>query len=433
MYLYKGSFGVYYCRICMPTNLQKKGYPFDVRFSLQTKERPVAIARNLSVAAIVKQHLYSHQSLEFDAFYHQLRTHVDECLRGLVRRVASSDSEHTAGKYETTFPRVYSKKSVASLDPVGASLDWRVALEEFIESKREQGVTELTCVQLNTRCCAFFVQMEIAHFSEITLSVMMSYCRWLNRAKGTPKTCKDYYASIGQFLRWAVVMKYIDGNPLENVKPKFKKVKSAYQERKRWEERELHLLLSHPVFAQAPLKVKWVTYLTLYQGMRPGEACQLRVQDIAIKDGIYSISITDNGEKQRVKNAQSVRVVPLHNHLIERGFLRYVELRRQQGHCQLFDYKPTGRNQDWSRSYSNHFAKLLTGAGFTAGDRPTAYSLRHTFIDVLKKADVAEHLVAEVVGHTHEKMTFGRYGKKSSLANLQGVVNTFQIQTGGEA
>lgn len=66
-----------------------------------------------------------------------------------------------------------------------------------------------------------------------------------------------------------------------------------------------------------------------------------------------------------------------------------------------------------------------------AGKRPTAYGLRHTFIDELKEQDVAEHSVAEVVGHTNPNMTFGRYGKKHKLEKLLEIVSTFQMDLEG--
>ena len=45
--------------------------------------------------------------------------------------------------------------------------------------------------------------------------------------------------------------------------------------------------------------------------------------------------------------------------------------------------------------------------------------MRHTFVDELQQADVAEHIVAELVGHSKEGLTFGRYGKRVSIALLK--------------
>ena len=54
--------------------------------------------------------------------------------------------------------------------------------------------------------------------------------------------------------------------------------------------------------------------------------------------------------------------------------------------------------------------------------RPTAYGFRHTFIDELKQKGIEESLVAQIVGHTHHSLTFGRYGKKYPIEKLSGVI-----------
>ena len=40
------------------------------------------------------------------------------------------------------------------------------------------------------------------------------------------------------------------------------------------------------------------------------------------------------------------------------------------------------------------------------------HSMRHTVADTLKQAGVPEIIISEVVGHTHQSMTTGRYGKR---------------------
>ncbi|MCV5664968.1 hypothetical protein OFN50_38675, partial [Escherichia coli] len=80
-------------------------------------------------------------------------------------------------------------------------------------------------------------------------------------------------------------------------------------------------------------------------------------------------------------------------------FVIFCESRRHKGNAPLFDYSPLGPDKDWTKTYRTQFGKLQTKLGMLAGKRPTAYGLRHPFIDVLKEQDVPEHSVAEVVGH----------------------------------
>ncbi|MDD1795537.1 hypothetical protein LRP50_20630 [Enterovibrio sp. ZSDZ42] len=39
-------------------------------------------------------------------------------------------------------------------------------------------------------------------------------------------------------------------------------------------------------FQAQSMQFKWVTAILLYQGLRPSEACQLRVTDIRSEDGV---------------------------------------------------------------------------------------------------------------------------------------------------
>jgi hypothetical protein len=51
MYLSKNASGTYYTRLPLPKNLRDRGLPFAIRTSLCTKDRQLAVDRNLAVAA----------------------------------------------------------------------------------------------------------------------------------------------------------------------------------------------------------------------------------------------------------------------------------------------------------------------------------------------------------------------------------------------
>ena len=59
--------------------------------------------------------------------------------------------------------------------------------------------------------------------------------------------------------------------------------------------------------------------------------------------------------------------------------------------------------------------------------RATAYSFRHTFTDELKRANVEEHVISEIVGHKHQNMTYGRYEKRLEPEQLVEAVNLFRL------
>ncbi|MEF1337396.1 site-specific integrase [Vibrio rotiferianus] len=189
--------------------------------------------------------------------------------------------------------------------------------------------------------------------------------------------------------------------------------------------KEIKRLFSSSEFRKKDAQFQWTTKLQIYQGCRPSEVCQLATPNIQMIDGVPCITVSDSEADQRLKTSNASRIVPLHNQLIKEGFLEYVQERREQKQKQLFNYKPHGENKDWSFRYRTNLGKLQTAIGMKPNARPTAYSFRHTFIDELKIADIPEHVVAEIVGHAHPNITYGRYGKQAQIQQLHDAVNKF--------
>jgi integrase len=69
---------------------------------------------------------------------------------------------------------------------------------------------------------------------------------------------------------------------------------------------------------------RWVPWLQAYTGARPGEIAQLRGVDVAKIEGVWTLNLTP--EAGTIKTGQARRV-PIHPHLIEQGFLKFVESR----------------------------------------------------------------------------------------------------------
>jgi integrase len=66
---------------------------------------------------------------------------------------------------------------------------------------------------------------------------------------------------------------------------------------------------------------RWVPWICAYTGARSGEITQLRGVDVIKQDRIDAIRITPDAGTVKTKQA---RLVPLHSHLIEQGFLSFV-------------------------------------------------------------------------------------------------------------
>lgn len=411
MYLFRATNCTYYTRICLSKSLRDLGFPFDLKISLLTKLRAIATRRNLQIASAVNQAI---DLITPDTTPGKFKASLNQKINEIRLNFDMSDAPSIPIRPVATI-EVEVRDSV-SPTRFTAKLPLHQALDEFICSKGKEGVRPLTIKQLKQRINHFIDAIEPKDVNGVASGCALRYRDLLLDQGRSYKTNKEYLAACSQFWDWCCLMNYVGSNPFVHIKVKQKLQTGENSARQRWYSKDLCFLVNSDEYKQVDTDFRWVTQLLLHHGLRPSEACQLRTNDIVQQDGIYCLRISDDGDKQRVKNASSRRVVPIHHQLLEIGFLSFVEEAKQTGRVQLFHYTPTNQNQDWSRQYCKKLGLIQTKIGMKPGTRPGAYSFRHTFVDELKQLEVDESIVAQIIGHKNEKITFGRYGKEYSVS-----------------
>jgi len=414
MYLFRATNCTYYTRICLSKSLRDLGFPFDLKISLLTKVRAIATRRNFQIASAINQAI---DLITSETTPDKLKASLNQNINEIRLNLETSEAVSVPIRPVATI-EVEVRDNI-SPTRLTAKLPLHQALDEFICSKGKEGVRPLTIKQLNQRITHFIASIEHKDVSSVTSGCVLRYRDLLLEQGRSHKTNKEYMAAGSQFFNWCTVMNYAVSNPFANIKLNKKPQTGENSSRQRWYSQELFALINSDEYKQVGLDFQWVTLLLLHQGLRPSEACQLRTDDIVLMDGEHCISVSDDGEKQRLKNMSSRRVVPIHHQLLEIGFLNFVEEAKRTRRIQLFHYTPTNQNQDWSRQYCKKLGLIQTKIGMKPGTRPGAYSFRHTFIDELKQREIEENIVAELVGHTNQKITFGRYGKKYNIFLLK--------------
>ncbi|CAH1587623.1 tyrosine-type recombinase/integrase [Vibrio rotiferianus] len=411
MYLFKSPSGTYYTRLCFPKYLRSKGFPFDVKVSLCTKERAIAVSRN--AALIAKLHPTIH-TLPSTVHFKDFKPILDDVISDVRGQFSKNTSQPLNVSPSSLYPTSLSLKSL---------------LEQFISSKRLDGITHLSISQLQQRNQHFIETVSVTQITEVRSSVAMDYRDKLLSQGRSHKTNRDYFAAIKQFMNWCVAKEYLSQNPFIGIKlPKGSGKVS--EDRSRWTQEEICYLTHHKHYRASDEQLRIAFELVLRHGARPAEICQLLTAQVHFDCEIPYLSISEEADSQHVKNAHSCRLVPIHRALLDGRFEKYARARKALGKKQLFDFMPLGPDKNWSKQLTSQFGKLLTSIGWKPKHRPTLYGLRHTFIDELKQTGAAEHVVAQIVGHRHPNMTFGRYGKDIDLANLAKHVNLFSIEIG---
>lgn len=173
----------------------------------------------------------------------------------------------------------------------------------------------------------------------------------------------------------------------------------------------------------------WVPLLALFTGMRLGEIIQLHVADVKTADGIPYLSVTtifeeddDQEADKSVKNANSIRSMPIHNKLIEFGFLDFVAQRRQAKSSRIFiDYNQSN-DGSWSKTFSKFFLRYRRSLGVEkivkGKDRIQFHSFRHSFEDVVRNLPTVKKEVRDALQGRGELGSSAEYGSGLLLKRL---------------
>lgn len=169
----------------------------------------------------------------------------------------------------------------------------------------------------------------------------------------------------------------------------------------------------------------WLPLIAVYHGLRQEEIAKLTARDIKKVFGIWCIDINeDNGG---VKTENSVRLVPIHNKLIDLGFLNYAEVFRGKADDHLWPtLKRGGPDGKFAAYYTKAFTHYCREVEIYNEERPF-HALRATFRTFLENTEAKSMHVSKVIGHSLVgALGVGAiYVKAVQVQKLREVVNMF--------
>lgn len=199
---------------------------------------------------------------------------------------------------------------------------------------------------------------------------------------------------------WAVENRLLPSNPAQGVRAKGKR---------KIRERELHftpdevraiLSLARDYRSENPKEMastaaakRWLPWLCAYSGARIGEVAQLRKKDIVREGGAWVMRLTP--EADTMKDG-SFRVVPLHAHLVEQGFIKFVE-GSGEGYL-FFRAKDAKEASDRKKSVCNRLRDFVRGAVKDKRIRPN-HGWGHTFKARALEAGLSDKVADAICGH----------------------------------
>lgn len=256
------------------------------------------------------------------------------------------------------------------------------------------------------------------------LKKLKNYTEWINftiehdleRIAG--KTLKDKLIRISAFIDFAVGLEYIKDNRLKyhqlNINKQITREDDDDERRKSYRIEQLENLFSSSWYEEQleenleknPSRI-WIPLIMAHTGGRTNEISQIKVKQIKRRDNVLIFDLKNEDDDQRIKNKSSKRKVPIHDTLINLGFLEFLEKQKEKGAENLFDdlYHTVnkGYGLDFGKDflpYREEFLENETIEKILKGEiLLDTYSFRHTFATQLRKAKISEDDIGLILGH----------------------------------
>jgi integrase len=248
----------------------------------------------------------------------------------------------------------------------------------------------------------------IPHLPDIRLGALTtSHIEALNEETlGSASAARKARVVLGTALQYAVDTHRIPGNPCHS------RVLRLTVARRDWvilDRTDTRNLLDA---AKTQPRLEALYVLAVTTGMRVGEICAVRWQDIDLDKGTLKVNATINRDENNhlarlaTKSDRAKRTIRLPDIAVEA--LRrtpHDEGETLVGHRDLV-FKGNGDFLDPSTLTKHHFAALLKAAGLPPMQ---FHDLRHTYITHALEDGVMPHTVSEIVGHSSAAFTLSRY------------------------
>jgi integrase len=262
--------------------------------------------------------------------------------------------------------------------------------------------------------------------ASITPEEAQKWAKGLVNAERSALTVRDVWVIAARTVfGWAVKEKLLTHNPFKDVHVTVPKQKMLRD--KAFEEEEVAKILSAALAIQNVERKRhaarrWVPWVCAYTGARVGEITQLR--DIDVLPNECAIRITPEAGTQKGRKAYKV---PLHEHLIEQGFLEFA---KASGKGPLFYNEaqsprktdPTNPSKPRFVKTREHLAKWVREIGVTDPNIRPNHAWRHTFKQIGRRY-IPEQILDAITGHA--PATVGRGYGAPTLTDMAKALKKF--------
>ena len=265
---------------------------------------------------------------------------------------------------------------------------------------------------------------------ELTTERMSEFIQEMRVKELSPRTVNGVLMLLKMMLRFAEERGYMlpERHEIRNLKEKGKPVEILKEE----EQRRLELFLREDQ-DRAREGIRAGMILSLYAGLRIGEVCALKWEDIDLRNGLLCVRKTlsrvqrfdEKGSRRtkieigKPKTGTSFRQIPLPVFL--KTYLRKI---RKSKDCYLLTAQ---KKYMEPRSYQYQYKKIMRELGL---EHCNYHMLRHTFATRCIEAGFDLKSLSEILGHANVNITLNRYAHPTMRMKLQNMEKLRDIYLG---
>lgn len=229
-------------------------------------------------------------------------------------------------------------------------------------------------------------------------------------------TIHKVYVLLNECLEFAINKDYITKNPCRQVKMP-KKENFAKKEIRILSDEEIAIFKAAATVMRKTVAMPKYQYgliitLILHTGLRVGELCALRWEDIDFTGRKLTVNksvnvMRQNGKRtlviQQTTKSGKTRFVPLNNSAVD-----ILQRQRQMVGGEDRDYIVNGCAKIVDKTVvASSYGKICDAAGIT--NHSGIHSLRHTFASLALKRGVDIKVISDILGHASVNFTYNTY------------------------
>lgn len=233
------------------------------------------------------------------------------------------------------------------------------------------------------------------------------------------KTVNMIVEAVSSLFEWGVREGYLGNNPAKSLS--IKDERQAISLREAFDCADLKKIFLSQKYIENEFKhpsFYWAPLIGLFTGMRLEEICQLNIEDVYESNvrGVFVIDINSRMSEEcalskTLKNKNAVRIIPVHQVLVDIGFVDYCKHAGQLKYDRIFpELRKTDASPKYGKQPGKAFGKLVREVG-VQGNK-SFHSLRHTFSDFYKSKGMHNDMFRQIFGHEIVELAGRQYGSK---------------------